>query len=84
MKFTQLIQAGAILAALVALSSAAGAQQLLRANERYCLEESGRRGGSMLCRFETMEQCFASKISPGNRCYLNPWIAFGQAKVIGG
>jgi hypothetical protein len=83
MKSTQLIQAGAILAALAALQSVAAAQQPVRANERYCLEASGGRGGGtqpFLCRFETMDQCIASKIAQGNRCFLNPWLAFQQQK----
>lgn len=80
MKTTQLIQAGAILAALVALQSTATAQQPVRANEHFCLESSGGRSGTqpLLCRFETLAQCFASKTAPGDRCYLNPWLAFRQ------
>ena len=71
--------AGALIAALMAVQGAS-AQERVRANERYCLESSegagrGGGGGSMLCRYETWEQCVASRTTPGDRCMLNPRLA---------
>jgi hypothetical protein len=73
-----LVLFAALFAALAA--TAASAQQPVRANERYCLESYGPRGGTApwLCRFETLAQCIASKTAPGDKCYLNPWLAFRQ------
>jgi hypothetical protein len=81
----------AIAAALIAVFAAVqgAAEQVLpheplRANERYCLEsatggdQGGCSGGSLLCRYETMAQCMASKTTQGDRCMLNPWLAFRQ------
>jgi hypothetical protein len=67
--------AGALFAVLIAAQTTASAQERLRSNERYCLEASGGRGGGpqpLLCRFETMAQCRASKTGPTDRCMLNP------------
>ena len=74
--------AGALIVALATVQGTS-AQERLRANERYCLESAdggdhGGGGGSFLCRFETMAQCIASKTTQGDRCMLNPWLAFQQ------
>ncbi len=54
-------------------------QPPLRANERYCLESYDEQGpAGRLCRYETMEQCIASKTAHVDRCMLNPWLAFQQ------
>jgi len=76
----KLAVAGALIVALAAVHGAS-AQERLRANERYCLEsagggDNGGSGGSFLCRYETMAQCIASKTTQGDRCMLNPWLAF--------
>jgi hypothetical protein len=49
----------------------------LRANERYCLQVVDHDGPHpLLCRFETLAQCNASKTWHGDRCMLNPYLAF--------
>lgn len=75
---------GALAVSLIALTSAE-ARQKLRKNETWCLETStgggGRHGGGgtmNLCNFETRAQCIASKVSQGDRCELNPVIAFEE------
>ena len=80
MKTKPIVLSCALLATFVAMQSVAAAQQPVRANERYCLEAGGGRGGTqpLLCRFETLTQCIASKTAQGDRCYLNPWLAFRQ------
>ena len=81
---SKIITAAALLGALTVAESALAQQPPLRANERYCLETTGGGGlggggdGPLMCRFETMEQCFASKTWVGDRCLLNPWLAFRQ------
>jgi hypothetical protein len=69
-------------AAGVAAGTAAQAQYPpIRANERYCLEVFTRDGrDSMLCRYETMQQCIWSKTSQMDRCMLNPYLAFQQRR----
>jgi hypothetical protein len=59
----------------------AEAARKLRKNETWCLETAmgGDRGGGgtmNLCNFETRAQCIASKVNQGDRCDLNPVIAF--------
>jgi hypothetical protein len=64
---------------LLAAGASAWAQAPVRANERFCLESYGRGGlGPMMCHFETMEQCIAAKGFQGDRCLLNPYLAFQQ------
>ena len=71
----------ALLAGGVAAASGALAQQPVRANERYCIEVLDNTGlNPWLCRFETYEQCAASKTSPGDRCWLNPQLGFQQRR----
>lgn len=75
---------GALAVFLTALASAEAAQRL-RKNETWCLETSvgggGRGGGGgtiNLCNFETRAQCIASKVAQGDRCEINPVIAFQE------
>jgi hypothetical protein len=61
----------------------ADAQQPLRKNETYCLQSGaggGRGGGDapLLCRFETLAQCNASKTANSDYCMLNPVIGFSK------
>ena len=64
---------------LVAAAMPANAQSPLRANERYCLEVRDATGPHpLLCRFENMEQCVASKTGFSDHCMINPEIAFRQ------
>ena len=64
----------AISIALATALSAANAQERVRKNERWCLESKEGRGGggSLLCRYESYEQCMASKTSVGDTCMKNP------------
>ena len=71
-------------AAFIALLGTAEARQL-RKNETYCLDTpmgtgvGGGGGGSYLdCRFETMAQCYATKVGVGGMCMLNPALAFRE------
>jgi hypothetical protein len=64
---------GALVAGVVGLQAQAFAQSA--PTYRYCLQEfGGFRGGTgtTLCRYNTLAQCWASKTSPGDLCYLNP------------
>ena len=71
----------ALLASGLAAAGSASAQQTVRANERYCIEVSDSTGiHPLLCRFETYEQCIMSKTAPGDRCMLNPYLAFQQRR----
>lgn len=58
--------------AVAAVSAPAAAQQA--PVYRYCLQENplGRGVGQTLCRYNTLAQCWASKTSPSDLCYLNP------------
>jgi hypothetical protein len=71
-------------AALTLVSSLmpANAQTPLRANERFCLEVRDATGPHpLLCRFENMEQCNASKTGFSDHCMINPEIAFQQQRT---
>jgi hypothetical protein len=62
----------------------ADAQQSLRKNETYCLQAGaggGQGGGDtpLLCRFETLAQCEASKTANSDWCMLNPVIGFNRS-----
>ena len=71
----------ALLAGGMAAASGALAQQPVRANERYCIEVLDDTGPNpWQCRFETYEQCLASKSSQGDKCWLNPYLAFQQRR----
>lgn len=73
--FTALLLGG------MAAAGGALAQQPVRANERYCIEVLDDTGANpWLCRFSTYEQCVASKSSPGDRCWLNPYLGFQQRR----
>jgi len=64
---------------LVAVATQANAQGPLRANERYCLEVRDATGPHpLLCRFENMAQCEASRTGVSDHCMINPEIAFQQ------
>lgn len=68
-----IVAAGVVLAAAIGMQSQAQAQNA--PVYRYCLQEGGGfRGGlgSTLCRYNTLAQCWASKTSPSDLCYLNP------------
>lgn len=71
----------ALLAGVLAVAGSASAQQPVRPNERFCLEASDNTGNHpLLCRFTTYEQCLASRTGQGDRCWLNPILAFQQRR----
>ena len=74
-----LIATGAMLAVTFGLTAGAFAQQKAPVY-RYCLLESsgGFRGGggSTLCRFNTLQQCMASKTGNSDTCIINPELTF--------
>jgi hypothetical protein len=60
----------------------ANAQAPLRANERYCLLAYDNTGPNpLLCRFETMEQCYKSRAGNTDQCLINPELAFQQQRI---
>ena len=66
---------------LGAATNSAGAEQPLRANERFCLEVRDATGPHpLLCRFENMSQCEASKTGFSDHCMINPVLAFQQQR----
>jgi hypothetical protein len=72
----QLFYTGLVFALLVSTIKA-DAQEKLRKNETYCLEYgAGRSMPITLCRFETLEQCLASKTTNSDTCMINPAIGF--------
>ena len=74
----RLILPAAFLALLAGLPPA-DAQAPLRANQRYCLEVRDATGPHpLLCRFETLDQCYASRTGLTDWCMLNPHLAFQQ------
>jgi hypothetical protein len=68
-----IVAAGALFAAAVGMQAEALAQSA--PTYRYCLQEGGTaRGGTgqLLCRYQTLSQCWASKTGPSDFCYPNP------------
>lgn len=62
--------------AILVATTAVGAAQQRQANpprDLYCRDMQLNEGGSVqYCMAYTLEQCLASRNSPGERCYLNP------------
>jgi hypothetical protein len=70
-----------VLATSTMAAASALAQMPVPANQRYCLEVMDATGPHpLLCRFETMAQCEASRTWAGDHCMLNPVIAFQQRR----
>jgi hypothetical protein len=69
------MKAIAALAILVATTALASAQQR-QANpprDQWCRDMQVDEGGTVqYCMAYTLEQCLASRNTPGERCYLNP------------
>lgn len=66
---------------LLVTAMKAEAQEKLRKNETYCLQAGaggGEGGGAapLLCSYETLEQCLASKTANSDTCMLNPVLGF--------
>jgi hypothetical protein len=76
-----LFAAGALLAVTIGIAGPAFAQARAPVH-RYCLLErsgggSGGTGGeAMLCRFNTLAQCMASKTGNTDTCIVNPQLTF--------
>jgi hypothetical protein len=64
--------------AVIALAAPVAAQETVRANERYCLQAYDPSPAPLLCRFESLQQCSASRTSPSDYCLLNPILAFRE------
>ena len=67
-------------AAAIALAAPVSAQEPVRANERYCLQAFDPSPAPLLCRYETLQQCIASRTSPLDYCLLNPVLAFRERR----
>ncbi|HLL27837.1 MAG TPA: DUF3551 domain-containing protein [Xanthobacteraceae bacterium] len=70
---------------LLAPAVSAQAQEKLRKNETYCLQQGaggGDTGGEspLLCNFETLQQCIASKTANSDWCMLNPAIDYNKKR----
>ncbi len=78
----KVIALAAFAAVIVMAAPGAGAQTSVRVHpsEQYCMDRNGDDAAVIVCQFNTMEQCVASKRSPGERCYLNPYLAFEQQR----
>ncbi len=75
---------GVVAFAFIGIQSSAEAASNLRRNETYCLEtslgsgDSGGGGTIIQCNYETLSQCYASRVGHGDSCMLNPVLAFEQ------
>ena len=67
-------------AAALALAAPVSAQETVRANERYCLQAYDPSPAPLLCRYENLQQCYASRTSPSDYCLLNPVLAFRERR----
>lgn len=66
------MKAVAVLMILLGTTAIAAAQR--PAPDTWCREQPVDRGGStvQICQAYTRAQCLASRVSPTERCYLNP------------
>jgi hypothetical protein len=69
-----LIASGVLAAAAVGLIHTTAFAQTPVSAYRYCLMSGSHRGtaGMVLCRFDTLAQCMASRDGFGDTCYINP------------
>lgn len=75
------LQSGMLVAAaVIALAVPVSAQETVRANERYCLQAYDPSPAPLLCRYESLQQCSASRTSPSDYCLLNPILAFRERR----
>lgn len=69
----------AALLASFAFTAPVKAQVPVPANQRYCLEVGDASGTHpLLCRFESLQQCNASKTALGDQCMINPYLVSQQ------
>ena len=69
-----MIAAGVLVAATVGLFQTPASAQTPSSAYRYCLMSGSHRDtvGMVLCRYNTLAQCMASRNSFGDTCYINP------------
>lgn len=69
-----LIVSGVLAAAAVGLMQTPASAQTPSSAYRYCLMSGSHRdtAGMVLCRFDTLAQCMASRNGFGDTCYINP------------
>ena len=69
-----MIAAGVLVAAAVGLFQTPASAQTPSSAYRYCLMNGSHRDtvGMVLCRYNTLAQCMASRNSFGDTCYINP------------
>lgn len=67
-------------AAVIVLAAPISAQEPERANERYCLLAYDPSPAPLLCRYESLQQCLASRTSPSDSCLRNPIFAFRERR----
>ena len=67
-------------AVVIAFAAPASGQETVRANERYCLQSYDPSPAPLLCRYESLQQCSASRTSPSDYCLLNPILAFRERR----
>ena len=69
-----MIAAGVLVAAAVGLFQTPASAQTPSSASRYCLMSGSHRDtvGMVLCRFDTLAQCMASRNGFGDTCYINP------------
>ncbi len=68
------IACGVLAAAAVGLFHTSVSAQTPSSAYRYCLMSGSHRdtAGMVLCRFDTLAQCMASRNGFGDTCYINP------------
>lgn len=69
-----LIASGVLVAAAVGLLQTPATAQTPSSAYRYCLMSGSHRdtAGMVLCRYNTLAQCMASRNGFGDTCYINP------------
>ena len=69
-----MIAAGVLVAAAVGLFQIPASAQTPSSAYRYCLMDGSHRDtvGMVLCRYNTLAQCMASRNGFGDTCYINP------------
>ena len=69
-----MIAAGVLVAAAVGLFQIPASAQTPSSAYRYCLMDGSHRDtvGMVLCRYNTLAQCMASRNRFGDTCYINP------------